>query len=141
MKKSILRAAVISLLSAAIAFAPTPGWAQEKKNDDAAAEKKDAPKKGKKKGDGLPARGKVAAIDKTAKTFKVGERVFHINSETRITKAGKPAKLEDAVVGEDVGIYYKKDGEKLVALTVRFGPRPEGESKGEKKGKKKKEAE
>jgi hypothetical protein len=137
MKKSILRLAVLGLLSTAIAFAPAQALAQEKKNDDAAAEKKDAPKEGKKKREGLPARGKVTAIDKAAKTFKVGERVFHINAETRITKAGKPAKLEDAAVGEDVGIYYKKDGEKLVALTVRFGPRPEGQPKGEKKGKKK----
>lgn len=141
MKKNIVRITVLSLLSAAIAFAPAQALAQEKKNDDAAAENKEAPKKGKKKGEGLPARGKVAAIDKAAKTFKVGERVFHITAETRITKAGKPAKLEDAAVGEEVGIYYKREGEKMIALTVRFGPRPEGEAKGEKKGKQKKDAE
>lgn len=129
MKKPILALAVMSLLSAAIAFAPTQLWAQDNKKDDAAAEKKE----GTKKGEGLPARGKVTAIDKAAKTFTVGERVFHINAETKMMKAGKPATLEDAAVGEDVGIYYKKDGEKLVALTARFGPRPEGE--GEKKGK------
>jgi len=134
MKKSILRLAVLGLLSAAIAFAPAQVSAQDKKKDDAAAEK-DAPKEGKKKGEGLPARGKVTAINKTDKTVTVGERVFQINSETRMTKAGKPATLDDAAVGEDVGIFYKKDGEKLVALTMRFGPRPEGEPKGEKKKK------
>lgn len=136
MKRTILRLAVLGLLSAAIAFAPTQASAQDKKKDDPAAEKKDAPKEGKKKGEGLPARGKVTAIDKSAKTVTVGERVFHITSETRLTKAGKPATLDDAAVGEDVGIFYKKDGEKLVALSARFGPRPEGEPKGEKKKKK-----
>jgi hypothetical protein len=136
MKRNILRLAVLGLLSAAIAFAPTQVWAQDnKKKDDAAAGKEDAPKEGKKKGEGLPARGKVTAIDKTAKTVTVGERVFHVNAETRLIKAGKTATLDDAAVGEDVGIFYKKDGEKLVALTMRFGPRPEGEPKGEKKKK------
>ena len=84
----------------------------------------------------MPARGKVTAIDKTAKTVTVGERVFHVNAETKLMKAGKPATLEDVVVGEDAGLFYKKDGEKLVALSMRFGPRPEGEPKGEKKKKK-----
>jgi hypothetical protein len=134
MKKAILRLAVISLLSTAIAVAPTQAWAQDKKKDDAAAEGTDAPK-GKKKGEGLPARGKITAIDKTAKTVTVGERVFQVNSETRLMKAGKPATLDDAAVGEDVGISYKKDGEKLIAISMRFGPRPEGEPKGEKKKK------
>jgi hypothetical protein len=133
MKEYILRLAVMGLLTAVIAFAPTQAWAQDKKKDDAAAEKEDAPKNGKKKAEGSPARGKVTAIDKAAKTFTVGERVFHVNAETRMMKAGKPITLEDAAVGEDVGIFYKKDGEKLIVLTARFGPRPAGEPKGEKK--------
>ncbi len=140
MKKSLLRIAVLSLLSAAIAFAPAQVNAQDKKKEDSTAEK-DAPKEGKKKGEGLPARGKVTAIDKTAKTVTVGERVFHVTSETRLMKAGKPATLDDAAVGEDVGIFYKKDGEKMVALSMRFGPRPEGEPKGERKKKKQDAAE
>lgn len=132
MKKTILKIAGLSLLAAAIALAPTQGLAQEKKKDDA-AEKKDAPKGGKKKRDGLPLGGKIGAIDKSAKTLTVGEKTVQITSETRIRKGGKEATLDDGVVGEEVGIYYKKDGEKLVALSVRFGPRPEGEAKGERK--------
>lgn len=125
---------VLGLLAAAVVLAPSAGFAQEKKKKekDQSIEKKEEGKaKGKR--DRLPAGGKVGAIDKEAKTLKVGERVFHITSETRIMKAGKPATLADGVVGEEVGISYKKEGEKLTALSVRFGPRPEGEKKKKKK--------
>jgi len=134
MKKNILKIVVLSVLAAVIALGPTPGFAQEKKKDEAASEKKDAPTEGKKgKREGLPARGKLTAVDKTAKTVKVGERTFHVTAETRIEKTGKPATLDDAVVGENVGIYYKDEGGKLMALTLRFGPPPEGGPEGKKK--------
>lgn len=140
MKKNILKIVVLSVVAAAIALGPTPGFAQEKKKDEAASENKDAPKEGKKgKREGLPARGKLTAVDKTAKTVKVGERTFHVTAETRIRKAGQTAKLDDAVVGEEVGVYYKEEAGKLMALSLRFGPQPEGQAKGEKKGGEKKE--
>lgn len=140
MKKNILKIVVLSVVTAAIALGPAPGFAQEKKKDDAASEKNDASKEGKKgKNGGLPARGKLTAVDKTAKTVKVGERTFHVTAETRIRKAGQTATLNDAVVGEEVGVSYKEEAGKLMALTLRFGPRPEGEAKGEKKEKKKKQ--
>lgn len=139
MKRTILKLSALGLLATAIVVAPVQGFAQEQKKD-AAAEKQDAASGKKKKGEGLPYRGKVSAIDKSAKTVAVGERKFHINSETRITKGGKPATLDDGVVGDEASFYYKKgDDGKLIALSVRFGPRPEGEAKGksEKKGQKK----
>jgi len=127
MKKTILRIAGLSLLATAIALAPTQGLAQEKK-------KEDAPKGEQKKREGLPLGGKIGAIDKTAKTITVGEKTVQVTSETRIMKAGKPATLDDAAVGDEVGIYYKKgDGDKLVALSVRIGPKPEGGKKEKKK--------
>jgi hypothetical protein len=126
MKKTVLKLAVCSLLATAVALAPTRGFAQEKKKDDATAEKK-TDKKG-----GTPFRGKVDAVDKTAKTVKVGERTFQINAETRIMKAGKPAMLDDAVVGDEVGGSYKEVDGKLIAQMIRFGPRPEGEKKKKK---------
>ena len=60
-------------------------------------------------------------MDKTAKTIKVGESVYQITSETKITKDGKPATLEDGVVGEPVSGYAKptEDG-KMAATTVHF---------------------
>ncbi len=127
MKKTILKIAVCSLLAAAVALAPTQGWAQEKKKDDAAAEKKGERKAGN------VFRGKVDAVDKAAKTVKVGERTFQVTSETRIMKAGKPATLDDAVVGDEIGGTYKEADGKLNAVSLRLGPRPEG---GEKKKKK-----
>lgn len=133
MKKTILRIAVFSLLAAAIAVAPTQMLAQEKK-EKPAAEKKDAPK-----GDrGIPFHGKVTAVDKTAKTVKVGERVFQVTSDTKIKKLGKPATLADGAVGEEIGGTYTKSADgKLTAKALRFGPKPEGTAKGAAKGEKK----
>ncbi len=127
MKKTVLKLAVCSLLAAAVALAPTQGFAQEKKKDDAAGEKK-TDRKG-----GLPFRGKIDAVSTTAKTVKVGERTFQITDETRIRKDGNPATLADAVVGDEVGGSYKEADGKLTALSLRLGPVPEGEKKKKKK--------
>src|SRR5690348_16797705 len=54
-----------------------------------------------------PFKGKLAAIDKVEKTISVGKRTFQITSETKIKKGGKPATLEDGVVGETVSGYVK----------------------------------
>lgn len=89
-----------------------------------AADKKPAPAEAGKaaKGKSLPFTGKLTAVDKQAKTITVGERVFQITSETRITKSGKPATLEDGVVGEEAaGSYKTGEGGKLEVGTVRFG--------------------
>jgi hypothetical protein len=133
MKRTILRIAAFGLLAAAMAAAPTQALAQEKK-DMPAAEKKSAPPSDK----GIPFHGKVAAMDKAAKTVTVGERVFRVTSDTKIKKLGKPATLADGAVGEEIGGTYTKspDG-KLTAKTLRFGPKPEGETKGTGKTEKK----
>ena len=132
MKKIIPKLAVIGLLAATIAVAPTQMSAQEKK-EAPAAEKKHAPKRER----GLPFHGKVTALDKTAKTVTVGKRVFHITSATRIVKNGKPATLNDGAVGDEVGgSYTKSDDGKLTAKMLRFGPKPEGKAKGTHKKKK-----
>jgi hypothetical protein len=71
-----------------------------------------------------PFHGKVAAIDKTARTIQVGKRTFYVSPDCKLTKAGQPAKLEDAVVGEECGGYMKPSPEgKLVATTLRLGPK------------------
>lgn len=133
MKRTVLKIAGLSLLAAVIALAPGQSFAQEKQPEKAksAASEKAAPKGER----ALPFRGKVGAINKTAKTVTVGERVFHITADTRIIKGGKPAKLEDGVIGDEIGGSYRKaqDG-KLVAAMVRFGPVPEGATKAKKKG-------
>ena len=98
--------------------------------------KKDATKEStpKAKGDRAPFRGKIAAVDKTAMTIKVGERTFAVTSTTKISKGGQPATFADATVGEEVGGQYKTGtGDKLELLSLRIGPRPE---KGAPEGKK-----
>lgn len=140
MKTFTFRFAVLSLLVAALAVAPGQSFGQEVKKEGKKVAAEKAEPGAKKKGGGMPLGGKIAKVDKTAKSITVGETTVMITSETRITKAGKPAVFDDAVVGEEVGIFYVKgeDG-KLTARSVRIGPRPEGAAKkeGEQKGKKK----
>ena len=129
MKTKMLGVALFSLLAAALALAPTHAFAQEKKPEKAATEKKE-PSKGEKKEGRIPFHGKLVAVDKTAKTITVGERTFQITSESKLSKAGKPATLDDAAVGDEVsGNYQKADDGKLHAKSVRFGPKPEGDAK------------
>ena len=90
-----------------------------------AAAAKSAAAETKKKPGPHPFHGKLAAVDKMAKTITVGKSTYQITSETRIKKAGKPATLADGVVGEEVSGFVRptEDG-KLVAASVTFGPRP-----------------
>jgi hypothetical protein len=136
MKTNMLRIITLSLLAAAIAVAPSKAQGQETEKGKPAVEKKEPPKGEKKKGV-PPLVGKLAAVDKTAKTITIGQSTVQITSETKIEKAGKPATLDDAVVGEEAMVRYKKteDG-KMEAIVVRLGPKPakpEGEAGGEKK--------
>ena len=77
-----------------------------------------------------PFRGKLAALNKTAKTITVGKRTFQITSQTRINKTGQSATLDDAVVGELVSGYVKptEDG-KWVATTLNLGPKADSKTK------------
>jgi hypothetical protein len=78
----------------------------------------------------IPFRGKIATVDKQAKTVKVGERTFHITSDSKLTKAGKPATLDDAAVGEEVGGAYKEGTDKKMEIvSLRIGPRPDAPPK------------
>ena len=92
---------------------------------------------------GTPYAGKVGAVDKAAKTVTIAtkekSRTYQITSETRISKAGKPATLDDVTVGEEAAAYGHEESGKYIAQSLRVGPRPEGEGKGKTKGKEKKE--
>lgn len=84
----------------------------------------------------LPFHGKVKAIDNNAKTLSVGNEIFQITSETKITKLGKPATLGEGAAGDEVaGSYHKSADGKLNATTVRFGPKPPAESSNTKTNK------
>ena len=95
-----------------------------------AADEKPAKKEAAPAARAVPFRGKIAAVDKSAKTIKVGERTFHVTSDTRIVKAGKPATLDDATVGEDVGgAYRESEDKKMNLVSLRVGARPEAPKK------------
>jgi hypothetical protein len=133
MLKSVLKLGAIGLLAAAIAGAPTQLLAQTT-NKPAASKKatveKKAPSDKKRTGGGV--HGNLAAIDKVAKTITVGKHAYQITSETKISKGGKPATLDDSVQGEYVSLgYHASDDGKLNATKVTFG-RPEAKG-GEKK--------
>lgn len=77
-----------------------------------------------------PFHGKISAVDLAARTVKVGERTFHVTPTTKIMMSGKPATLEDAKVGEDVGGQYREgEAGRLEALSLRVGPKPEKKAK------------
>lgn len=124
MMKSIGKLTLATILAAVVVGVPLHVSAQDKTpppapNTSAAATKPKA----------IPFRGKLAAVDKVNKTITLDEktkRTFEVTSSTKITKAGKPATLDDGVVGDDVGGQYVKNADgKLEAKSIRFGPKPE----------------
>jgi hypothetical protein len=135
--KPLFKLSILALLALSLDSVPDQVFAQntdkpatEKKtavgtNDASSSEKQ--PKAG-------PFHGKLVAVDKIAKTITVGKRTFLVTSETKLKKAGKPATLDEGVVGDQVSGYVKprEDG-KLVATTVNFGPKSTSGESSEKK--------
>ena len=131
MKKSFVQKSLIGLLAVALV-----GIAFQTRAEDKATEAKPetATEAAKPKKDRLPFSGTVSAVDKAAMTISVkkkeSEKTYEITSTTKFVKGGKPATLEDVVVGEECGGSYKKtEAGKLEALSVRLGPKPEATPK------------
>jgi uncharacterized protein YcfJ len=119
MNKSILRLCLFGLLAAGIAGTSAHLRAQDTNHP--AVEKK--PLHGR-QSTVTPFHGNLKAVDQTAKTITVGDLTIQITSETKIDKAGKPATLQDAVVGEPAsGGYTKAEDGKLMATKVHLGPK------------------
>ena len=112
---------LIALIAALGTFASGPLWAADK------VDKPQTPaEKTEKKAARPPFTGKIASLDKEARSFKIGARTFHITTTTKILMAGKPATLDDAKVGDEVGGQYREgEGGKLEVLSLRVGPKPE----------------
>ena len=88
----------------------------------------------------LPFRGKISAVDQSAKTFTVGGKkgslVLKVTETTTINKGGNAATTTDIVENELArGSYLKQADGTLEAKTVKLGPPTEAEKKA-KKGKK-----
>ena len=117
MKKSI----VLALLAAVImSVAPAVQAAEDAKDKSAQTPKPERKQKQ------MPFRGKVGAVDKIAKTVtlegKEKSRTFQVTSATKITNDGKPAVMDDVVVGQTVGGLAKQTAAgKLEIVTLSIG--------------------
>src|SRR5437868_1540907 len=101
--RTALKIGILSLILGGLAIGPTQGHAQST-NQSATAKKSGGDTKAaagaEKKPMAGPFHGKLAKVDKVAKTITVGKRSFQITSETKLKKTGgKPATLDDGVVG------------------------------------------
>lgn len=82
----------------------------------------------------IPFHGKLDGLDKSAKTIKVGNRIFQVVDATRIMKGGKSATIEDAALGEEVGgSYHEAEAGKLELLSLRIGAKTGKEKKEKEK--------
>src|SRR3989442_1367699 len=130
MKKSI----VLALMTAAMVFTGPPTKAAEGAKDKSAQ----APKSERKQKQ-MPFRGKVSAVDKTAKTVtlegKEKSRTFQITSATKIAKDGKPAVMDDVIVGQTVrGLAKETATGKWEVVTLNMGAKAGKAKDAEKKG-------
>lgn len=131
--KNSFRIVLAGLMTTALVLVPAAGLAQDKSKTPPAANAETKPAPGAR---AIPFRGTVTALDKTAMTVTVGERVFHISSETRLMKNTQPGTFADINVGDNItGNYVKEDDGKLTAKMARFGPRPDKEAGPGKKDK------
>ena len=78
----------------------------------------------------VPFHGTLKAMDVKAGTFVIGQRTFEVNTTTRISKAGQPAHLQDARIGDLLtGTYRKAADQKLLAASVYIGGKGSGKPK------------
>ena len=68
----------------------------------------------------MTARGEVVKADASSVTLKTkaGEESFAVNSDTRITQAGKLATTGDVTAGETATVSYTKEGDQMTATKI-----------------------
>ena len=128
MKKSLGKLALVTILATLALGVPMKTLADDTTPPPATPAPAPAPAPAPVKPKAIPFNGKLGAVDLVNKTITLDEktkRTFQVTKDTKIMKAGKPATLEDGVVGDDVaGRYTKDDAGKLTAKSIRFGPKP-----------------
>jgi len=69
--------------------------------------------------------GEVKNVDAMAKSIAVAkgkvEKSFVVTADTKITKGKEALKFEDLKAGMNVAVEYKKDGDKLIAASIKAG--------------------
>ncbi len=87
----------------------------------------------------LPFHGKLAAVDAEAKTitlrYTTGDKVFHLTPQTEVLKHEKPAKLDEAVIGDSVSGAYVRNGERAELTKLNLARKADDKPKAEKKDK------
>ena len=67
--------------------------------------------------------GMVEKVDEAAKAIvvkgKKDEKTFAVDDKTKITKGGKEMPFADLKSGMHVSVEYKKDGDKMVAASIK----------------------
>jgi Cu/Ag efflux protein CusF len=67
--------------------------------------------------------GEVKNVDAMAKSIAVAkgkaEKSFVVTADTKITKGKEALKFEDLKAGMNVAVEYKKDGDKLIAASIK----------------------
>jgi hypothetical protein len=67
--------------------------------------------------------GDIKSVDAMAKSIVVAkakeEKTFVVTTDTKITKGKETLKFEDLKAGMNAVVEYKKDGEKLIAVTIK----------------------
>ena len=125
---------MLALLTAALVSTGPATQAAEGAKDKSAQ-----PPKSEGKQKQMPFRGKISAVDKTAKTVtlegKEKSRAFQITSATKITKDGKPAVMDDLIVGQTVGGSARQTvSGKWEIVTLNLGTKAGRAKDVEKKG-------
>ena len=137
MKNVFVKSIVPLVFAAALsAFTPSLLAQTQTQTNKASAEKKSSSSttSAEKKQSAGPFHGKLAALDKSARTITVGKRTFQVTAETKIIKNEKPATLNDGVVDDVVSGYFKTSSDgKLTLTTLRFGPKTETKTAEKKK--------
>ena len=127
MKKAILLVALLTLVAfvSGVMAQPKPAAPEKPAAATAAkpAEKPAAPAKAAEKPKFEKFSGDIKSVDAMAKSLVVvkgkDEKTFATTADTKITKGKETLKFEDLKAGMNVAIEYKKDGDKMVAVTIK----------------------
>ena len=67
--------------------------------------------------------GEIKNVDAMAKSIVVAkgktEKAFGVTADTKITKGKEALKVEDLKAGMQVGVEYKKDMDKMIAVAIK----------------------
>ena len=85
----------------------------------------------------LPFHGKLTAVDPKANTitltYSTGDKVFHITPHTEILKHEKPAKLDEAQLGEQVSGAFVRNGDRAELTKLNLVKKSDDKAEGPKK--------